>query len=179
MGVAMNSRRARMPVSNRDRIIKLHDSDREQIAERHPCQPDIQRPERNLRRPSLHASRPHQVAQAEQQQADREHPVNAHHRGVGVIGGKAGADLVVADHRQIDQEAENAGTEKIPEAGGDQKPHRPSMRMIFRQTAPSAIARSPERMNAHASRVSISSGITSIAEKAAPSAICAAGVPLK
>ncbi len=43
----------------------------------------------------------------------------------------------------------------------------------------SPVERSPDRMKLHASNVSNISGITSIAENVAPSAMCAAGVPLK
>ena len=69
-----------------------------------------------------------QVAQAEHREPEREHPVDAHHRGVPVVGGQRGADLVVGDDRQVDQEAEDAGAEEVPEADRDQEHHRPAVR---------------------------------------------------
>ena len=82
-----------------------------------------------IRRPLLRPPvRRDQVAQAEHRQAEREHPVDAHHRRVPVVGGQRRADLVVGDDRQVDQEPEDAGAEEVPEADRDEEHDRPAVR---------------------------------------------------
>ena len=126
---------------------------------------------------SGHLLRRDQVAQAEQRQADGEHPVDAHHRRVAVVGGQRGADLVVGDDRQVDQEAEDAGAEEVPEADGDEEHDRPAVRE--RRLRASTPAPPRAAGSDHASTVRNVSGITSAAEKNAPSAMCSAGSPEK
>ena len=59
---------------------------------------------------------------------DGEHAVDTHHGRVPVVGGQRGADLVVGHDRQVDQEAEDACSDEVPESDGDQEHHRPSVR---------------------------------------------------
>ena len=119
---------ARLEVAVVDGLVELQDPERQQRREAHPRQPDVRRPERDPRPPLRPALGRDQVAQAEQRQPEGEHPVDAHHRRVAVVGGQRGADLVVGDDRQVDEEAEDAGAEEVPEADGDQEHDRPAVR---------------------------------------------------
>ena len=47
-----------------------------------------------------------------------------------VVGGQLRADLVVADDRQVDEEAEHAGPQEVPEPDRGQEQHRPAMREL-------------------------------------------------
>ena len=119
---------ARLEVAVVDGLVELQDPERQQRREAHPGQADVRRPEadpRPLLRPALGRD---QVAQAEQRQAEGEHAVDAHHRRVAVVGGQGRADLVVGDDRQVDEEAEDAGAEEVPEADGDEEHDRPAVR---------------------------------------------------
>jgi hypothetical protein len=49
----------------------------------------------------------------------REHAVHAHHRGVAVVRSQCCSDFVVRDDWQVDQEAEDPGTDEVPEANRD------------------------------------------------------------
>src|SRR5690242_19364430 len=111
-------------------MMQLDNAEREKIDKRHPRQANIQRPERYFGGSVAPSIRTGQVAQAKEQQSGGEHAVNAHHRGVGVIGSEGRADLVIADDRQVDQETINSGAEKIPDAYGHQKPDGPAVEVI-------------------------------------------------
>ena len=111
-----------------DRVPQLQDAERQQGGEDHPGQTDVERPEGQLRQLLRPALRRDDVAQREQRQADGEHPVDAHHRAVRVVGGQRRADLVVGHDGQVDQEAENARADEVPEANGDKEHHRPPVR---------------------------------------------------
>ena len=100
----------------------------QQRDEAHPGQADVERPEADLGQLVGPPVLGQEVAQAEQHEADGQHPVDAHHGGVGVVGGQGGADLVVGDDRQVDEEAEHPGAEEVPEPDGDQEHHRPPVR---------------------------------------------------
>ena len=88
-------------------------------------------------------------------------------------GRQRGADLVVGHDRQIDQEAEDAGAQKVPESDRDQEHHGPAVRERF---GVPDVCREPSCRNAQASTVRKVSGMTSAAEKNAPRAMCSTGV---
>ena len=68
------------------------------------------------------------LAQREERQRHGQHAVDAHHRGVAVVGRESGADLVVRHDRQVDQEPEDAGAEEVPEPDRDEEHDRPAVR---------------------------------------------------
>ena len=72
-----------------------------------------------------------EVPQAKQEQADGQHAIHAHHGRMGVIRRQGRAYLIVADHRQIDQESKHAGPQKIPHADRDKEPDRPAVQVRF------------------------------------------------
>ena len=92
----------RIPVAGIHGIIELDNAERKKIHKRHPCQADIQRPERYFSRAIAPSVGMGQVTQTEEQKPDGQHAVNAHHGGVAVIGGQRGADFIVAYDRKID-----------------------------------------------------------------------------
>ena len=135
VSLVRNSSERGLVVAGVDRLVELDQPERQQGRERHPRQPDVERPEADLGEPIRPSVVRDQVAQAEQRQADGEHPVDAHHRRVSVVRGQRGADLVVGDDRQVDQEAEDPGAEEVPEADGDEEHHRPAVRERGRRAA--------------------------------------------
>ena len=120
--------RAGLVVPVVDGVPQLDDAERQQGGEHHPGQADVERPEGNLREPVGPAPRGDEVSQREQGQAYAHHPVDAHHRAVGVVGRQRRADLVVRHDRQVEQEPEHTGAEEVPESDGDQEHHRPPVR---------------------------------------------------
>ena len=120
--------RAGVEITHAHRMIELDAAERKQRGKHHPGQPEVQRPEADFRRAVAPQFFGNHVTQAEQRQADRQHSINAHHRRVGVIGRERGADFIIGNNRQVDEKTENSRAEKIPEADGRQKHHRPEMR---------------------------------------------------
>ena len=132
-------------------------------------------------RPSAAPVGRNEIAGDKHEEAHGQHAVDAHHGAVGVVGGELRADLVVADDRQVDEEAEHAGPEEVPKADGDEEHHRPFVREGRAGGAEHRALRmlAAQRMNRQASNVNSTSGITSMAEKNAPSDMWTAGAPLK
>jgi hypothetical protein len=106
----------RLEVAVTDPLVELQDPERQERRKAHPGESEVRGPEADPRPPLRPPFRRDQVAQAEHRETEREHPVDAHHRRVPVVGGQCGADLVVRDHRQVDQKPEDAGTQEVPEA---------------------------------------------------------------
>ena len=109
-------------------LVQLSDTQRQQRDEGHPQQTDVQGPEGELQtllRPLVLGN---QVAQTEDRERDCEHTVHTHHGGVCVVCGQRGTDFEVGHDRQVDEEAEYACTEEVPEAHGDQEHHGPAVR---------------------------------------------------
>jgi hypothetical protein len=75
----------------------------------------------------------------------------------------------------LDQEAEDARPEEVPEADGDEEHHRPAVR----ERRPRLRLLPPSWTKLQASTVRKVRGITSAAEKNAPRAMCSAGAPEK
>ena len=80
------------------------------------------------------------LAQHEYHQRKRQHTEYAHHRGMAMVGCQLGADFIVADDRQVDEEAEDAGADEVPEAHGHQEVERPFMRYCYLFTADVAVS---------------------------------------
>ena len=88
---------------------------RQQGQHRHQREADVEAPERafsSARVPHHLAAQP---AQAEQHQPDAEHAVHAEQRGVAVQRRQVQALHVVQRQRRIDQEAEQARADQVPE----------------------------------------------------------------
>ena len=66
--------------------------------------------------------------QAEEHQADAEHAVDAEERGVAVHRRRVQALHVVERDRRVDEEAEQARADQIPERDGDEEVDRPLVR---------------------------------------------------
>ena len=78
------------------------------------------------------SSRGHVVVQdlphSEGHQRQRQHAEDAHHRRVAVVRREHRANFEVADDGQVDEEAEHARADEIPEAHGHQEIERPLVR---------------------------------------------------
>ena len=77
---------------------------------------------------SVRAISRNEVSGHEDEEADGEHSIDAHHRRVAVVGRELGADLPVADDGKVDQEPEDAGADEVPEADRPQEHDRPLVR---------------------------------------------------
>src|SRR5215216_6894632 len=97
--VGQELERAGLVVTDAHRLVELQDAQGEERSKAHPGEPDVERPEAPFRRPLRPALLRDQVTQTEEGQARGEHPVDAHHRRVAVVGGKRRAYLVVGDDR--------------------------------------------------------------------------------
>ena len=93
-----------------------------------------------------------------------------------VVGSQGGADLVVRDDGEVDQEPEDPRPQEVPEPDRHQEHDRPAVRE-WRAERDSCLAPSCKKL--HASTVRNVRGMTSAAEKNAPIAMCSAGVPEK
>ena len=118
----------------------------------------------NASGPFFHALPRPQRAQAEEHQAEAEHAVHAEERRVAVHGGRVEALHVVERDGRIDQEAEEARADEIPEGHGDEEVDRP-----FVGRDPECCRRTgARRMFSQASKPISTSGTTSSALKTAP-----------
>ena len=91
-----------------------------------------------------------------------------------MVGCEICSDFVVADGRQVDEKSENASSQEIPKTYCDEKPNGPFVRVssvCYRGSSGAYKGPSLKR--------EYNNGMTSMAEKVAPKAMCAAGVPLK
>ena len=75
----------------------------------------------------LSSTRRVQPAQAEEHQADAEHAVHAEQGGVAVDRRRVEALHVVEGERRVDEEAEEARADQVPERHGDEEQDRPSV----------------------------------------------------
>ena len=66
-------------------------------------------------------------AQAEDQYRQRQHPEHPEERRMAMVAGERGPDLEVRDDGQVDQEAEDARADKVPEADRHQEVDGPSV----------------------------------------------------
>ena len=80
-------------------MVKLKDPKREQRRKDHPCEPNIERPETDLRGTIAPAVLGHHVTEAEQSQAYGQHSIDTHHCRVSMVGCECGPYLVVGDDR--------------------------------------------------------------------------------
>ena len=77
--------RPRLPVAATDGLVELHDTEREQSSEHHPGEPEVQRPEADLRRPlgpALPGIRYRRQNSARPPPASRRRPSSRHGRGL-------------------------------------------------------------------------------------------------
>ena len=119
--------RAGVPEAVGDGGPALDDADRQQRQEQHHRQADVQAPEAPLQQPVVPGRRGGHAAQAEQHQADAEQAVDAEQRGVRVHRRRVQALDVVERDRRVDQEAEDAGPQHVPEGDGDEEQDRPAI----------------------------------------------------
>src|SRR5215207_3755190 len=118
---------AGLVVAVADGLVELEDAQGEERGEAHPGQPYIQGPEADLGCAVGPALLRNEVMQAEDREPSREHPVDAHHCRVAVVGCEGGANLVVRDDGQVYEKPEDPGAQEIPETDCDQKHHRPAV----------------------------------------------------
>jgi hypothetical protein len=109
--------------------MRLHQTDRDQRDQIMPIRPMF-RPQKPVISHFSFQLRLDDVAQREQRQRDGQHPVDAHQRAVRVRRGEERPVLEVAHERQVDEEAQHARAEQVPERGGDQEPERGFVREL-------------------------------------------------
>lgn len=121
---------ARVPVAIIEDIHHLQDAAGEKSDEHHQYQANVQAPESNADifldiRPLLVIQN---LTQGKGQQSETEHSKNTHQRGVTVIGREHRADFIVTDNRHVDEKAEHARADEVPEADRDEEIERPLVR---------------------------------------------------
>ena len=121
-------RRAGVPQALADRGPGLVDAGGQQRQEHHHGQADVQAPVGGLEQRVGVQVAGIEAAQAEQHQADAQHAVHTEQGGVAVGGGHVQALHVVERGRRVDREAQQAGTDGVPEGHGHEAQHGPLVR---------------------------------------------------
>ncbi|ABA47752.1 hypothetical protein BURPS1710b_2803 [Burkholderia pseudomallei 1710b] len=132
-------RRARIPEALRHARVRFIDARGQDRQEHHHEEADVQQPERGLEQRIAPCIALGHAAQAEQHQADAEHPVHAEQRGVAVRGRHVQALHVVERDRRVDREAEQARADGVPQADRDEAENRPLVRLDPRRGARLAV----------------------------------------
>ena len=126
-----------MPITVLQHIHELQYAGRQEIADRHERQTDVQSPEAQADiglQPFPELGR-RRLSQGKHGQGHGQHSEHTHHGRMAVVRGQQGPRLKVADDRQIDQEAEDSRSDEIPEPDRNQEIERPLVRHCNRFTA--------------------------------------------
>ena len=104
-----------IPVTMLNRGPGLHQSDRQQTQHAHCHQPAVQRPERESQQTVFPLTTGDQDSQAEEHQAHAQHSVHAKQCGVTVQRSRVEALHVVQSNGWVNHEAEQSGSDHVPE----------------------------------------------------------------
>ena len=151
----------------------LREADRQEAQDDHQREADVHPPERPLQLRLLPRADARELPRDDEDEAEREEAVDAEERGVGVDGRRVEALHVVEGDRRVDEEAEDARADEVPEGDADEEADRPAVALHPRG------ARCCRRLVWSASMPMSISGTTSSALKLAPTAMIEIGVPLK
>ena len=154
--------------------IELRPADREEVEENPHHQPDIVAPEGDPAGRFIELRiRSGAVTQAEIDQAEREQAERAEQRGMGVVEGQECAMLIIIDQRSVERAAaEHTGADEIPERRSKDEQIGKAVVEPF-----GSLRRLMARCCEIASRISSTSGSTSMNENIDPSGTHMLGPP--
>src|SRR5262245_12601181 len=118
-----------MPVTVLQYVPELQDARRKEAEDDHHGKPEVEPPKPNLQ--ELLYPRPQRItrdlAQHVRHKADAQHAEHADERGMAVIDREDCPDFVVAHDRRVDEEAEDASAEEVPESDRHQEEEGPAV----------------------------------------------------